>query len=83
MPILEFNNNHSALDPGDYFKINQALNKFGASLLTERSVRDLLYGSQEPVAKEILDLVARVQPEARILDNFGLVMNVCFIYLKT
>ena len=83
MPILEFNNNHSALDQATYRKINAALNFAGASLLTERSVRDLLYGSQEPVAKEILDLVARVQPEARILDNFGLVMNVSFIYLKT
>jgi len=75
VPILEFNNNHSALDTATYAAINRALNSAGANLLTERSVRGLLYGSQEPVAKEILDLVARVQPEARILDNFGLVMN--------
>jgi len=76
VPILEFGNNHSELEREQYLKINKALNGADATLLTKRSVHDLLYGNpQEPVAKEILDLVDKVQPEARILDNFGLVMN--------
>ena len=76
---MEFGNNHSELERDQYLKINATLNGAGATLLTKRSVHDLLYGNpQEPVAKEILDLVDKVQPEARILDNFGLVMNVSF-----